>query len=67
MFHTFDRLHLITSILVCNTCIIKDRGEELWKDVKIRLMSWIHEDAQGLVLGCWELGLPWCLLMKGIG
>jgi len=41
------------------------RGKGCGKDVKIRLMSWIHYDAQGLVLCCWELGLPWCLFMKG--
>ncbi len=28
-------------------------------------MFWIHEDAQGLVLGCWGLGLPWSLFMEG--
>jgi len=41
------------------------RGKSCGKDVKIRLMSWIHDDAQGLVLCCWELGLPWSLFMKG--
>jgi hypothetical protein len=32
------------------------------KDVKIRLLSWIHEDAQGLVLG---VGVAMELFMEG--